>query len=82
MSARVGDALHAAGRQSGIELAELVSGGGHDAGVLAEAGVESGMLFARSSNGSHNPDELAEQADVATTIELLAGALAALAGGC
>jgi allantoate deiminase len=80
MSGRVAEAVRAAGRRSGIELAELASGGGHDAGVLAMAGVEAGMLFTRSANGSHNPDELAGEADVAATIELLAGALAELAG--
>ena len=81
MSARVGDALRGAGQAAGIELAELASGGGHDAGVLALAGVESGMLFTRSRNGSHNPDEHAAEDDVAATIELLAGALADMAGG-
>jgi len=81
MSGRVAEAVRGAGRRAGIELAELVSGGGHDAGVLAMAGVESGMLFTRSQNGSHNPDELAGEADVAATIDLLAGALAELAGG-
>ena len=34
-----------------IEEPELVSGAGHDAGVLAAAGVRCGMLFVRSQNG-------------------------------
>ena len=39
---------------------ELVSGAGHDAMVLAAAGVPTAMLFVRSLNGgvSHSPDEL------------------------
>jgi allantoate deiminase len=81
MSARVGDAIRRAAATAGLELADLASGGGHDAGVLAEAGVESGMLFVRSRNGgvSHRPEELADEADVATAIQLLAGTLATLA---
>src|SRR5207253_8239894 len=39
---------------------ELVSGAGHDAGILANGGVPTAMLFVRSLNGgvSHSPDEL------------------------
>ena len=70
MSARVGDAIRQAAAAAGLELADLASGGGHDAGILAEAGVESGMLFVRSRNGgvSHRPEELTDEADVATAI--------------
>ena len=70
MSARVGDAIRQAAAEAGLELADLASGGGHDAGILAEAGVESGMLFVRSRNGgvSHRPEELTDEADVATAI--------------
>jgi len=82
MSARVGDAIRQAAATGGLELAALASGGGHDAGILAEAGVESGMLFVRSLNDgvSHRPEELTDEADVATAIQLLAGTLAALSG--
>ena len=82
MSARVGDAIRQAAAEAGLELADLASGGGHDAGILAEAGVESGMLFVRSRNGgvSHRPEELTDEADVATAIRLLAGTLATLGG--
>jgi hydantoinase/carbamoylase family amidase len=53
---------------------ELVSGAGHDAMVLAAAGVPTAMLFVRSLNGgiSHSPDELTADED----IELAVGALA------
>ena len=46
---------------------ELPSGAGHDAGVLAAAGVEAGMLFVRSLNGgvSHSPEELTSEDDIA-----------------
>jgi acetylornithine deacetylase/succinyl-diaminopimelate desuccinylase-like protein len=66
----------------GLPVVELVSGAGHDAGVLAAAGVDSGMLFVRSLNGgiSHSPDELSSEEDVALAVDVLAGALRRLAG--
>jgi allantoate deiminase len=84
MCGRVGDAIREAAVAAGLELADLASGGGHDAGILAGGGVDSGMLFVRSRNGgvSHRPEELTDEADVATAIQLLAGTLAALAGAC
>jgi acetylornithine deacetylase/succinyl-diaminopimelate desuccinylase-like protein len=82
MSARVGNAIRQVAASAGLELADLASGGGHDAGILAEAGVDCGMLFVRSRNGgvSHRPEELTDEADVATAIQLLAGTLAILGG--
>jgi allantoate deiminase len=61
----------------GLPVLELASGAGHDAGVLARAGVPSGMLFVRSLNGgvSHSPDELTSVEDVGQAIEVLASAL-------
>jgi len=66
----------------GLPAPEQPSGAGHDAGVLAAAGVETGMLFVRSLNGgaSHSPDELTSEEDVALVIEVLAAALRRLAG--
>jgi len=66
----------------GLPSLELPSGAGHDAGVLASAGVETGMLFVRSLNGgvSHSPDELTSEEDVALAIEVLSAALRQLAG--
>jgi allantoate deiminase len=65
----------------GLPVVELASGAGHDAGILAAAGVDSGMLFVRSLNGgvSHSPDELSSQDDVSLAIDVLAGALSRLA---
>jgi hydantoinase/carbamoylase family amidase len=65
----------------GLPVEELPSGAGHDAGILASAGVESGMLFVRSLNGgvSHSPDEHTSDEDIALGIETLAAALARLA---
>ena len=64
----------------GLPVVELASGAGHDAGVLAAAGVDAGMLFVRSLNGgvSHSPDELSSDEDVALAVDVLADALAAM----
>jgi acetylornithine deacetylase/succinyl-diaminopimelate desuccinylase-like protein len=66
--------------QRGLPVVELASGAGHDAAVLAAAGVPSAMLFVRSLNGgvSHSPDELSSAEDVELAIGVLAGALASL----
>jgi acetylornithine deacetylase/succinyl-diaminopimelate desuccinylase-like protein len=59
----------------------LVSGAGHDAMVLAAAGVPTAMLFVRSLNGgvSHSPEELSSEEDIERGIVALTGALAGLA---
>jgi hydantoinase/carbamoylase family amidase len=59
----------------------LVSGAGHDAMVLAAAGVPSSMLFVRSLNGgiSHHPDELSSAEDIALAVDALTAALSRLA---
>ena len=56
------DVMHAVRsgiRSVGVEPFDLPSGAGHDAGILAAAGIPSGMLFVRSDAGgvSHSPDE-------------------------
>jgi acetylornithine deacetylase/succinyl-diaminopimelate desuccinylase-like protein len=63
----------------GLTGIDLHSGAGHDAGILASAGVDAAMLFVRSLNGgvSHSPDELSSDEDVALAVEVLADALAA-----
>ena len=61
----------------GLDPVELASGAGHDAGVLAAAGVPTAMLFVRSLNGgiSHSPDEHSAPDDVELAVDVLAGAL-------
>jgi acetylornithine deacetylase/succinyl-diaminopimelate desuccinylase-like protein len=58
----------------------LVSGAGHDAMVLAAAGVPTGMLFVRSLNGgvSHCPEELSSEEDIGLAVDVLTSALARL----
>jgi acetylornithine deacetylase/succinyl-diaminopimelate desuccinylase-like protein len=65
----------------GLPVVELPSGAGHDAGVLASAGVESSMLFVRSLNGgaSHSPEELSSDEDIQLAAEVLTAVLRRLA---
>jgi allantoate deiminase len=64
-----------------LPIVELPSGAGHDAAVLALAGVPTGMLFVRSLNGgvSHSPSELSSAEDIELAVGVLMGALARLA---
>jgi N-carbamoyl-L-amino-acid hydrolase len=58
----------------------LVTGAGHDAGILAGAGVPTAMIFVRNPTGvSHSPAEFAERADCVAGIEALAATLRELA---
>ncbi len=61
----------------GLPAIELPSGAGHDAGILAAAGVDAAMLFVRSLAGgvSHSPDELSSEEDVSLAVDVLADAL-------
>ena len=65
----------------GLPVFELPSGAGHDAGVVAAAGVPAAMLFVRSRGGiSHHPDEESSVEDVALGVEVLAAAVARPSG--
>jgi N-carbamoyl-L-amino-acid hydrolase len=58
----------------------LATGAGHDAGVLAAAGVPTAMLFVRNPTGvSHSPAEHATDADCAEGVVALARVLEELA---
>ena len=59
----------------------LGTGAGHDAGVLAAAGVPSAMLFVRNPTGvSHSPAEEAERDDCLAGVDALTAVLGELAG--
>ena len=77
------DVLRAEVERRDLPVVELPSGAGHDAGVLASAGVESSMLFVRSLNGgaSHSPEELSSDEDIELALEVLTATLQRLAGG-
>jgi N-carbamoyl-L-amino-acid hydrolase len=80
MDERLRDVLRGELEARGLPVVELTSGAGHDAAVLAAAGVPSAMLFVRSLNGgvSHSPDELSSEEDVELAIDVLTAALARL----
>jgi len=80
MDERVQEALRDELVRRGLPTPALVSGAGHDAGVLAGAGVRCGMLFVRSGAGgiSHSPDEWTEPDDVALCVDVLAAVISAL----
>lgn len=60
----------------------LPTAAGHDAGILASAGVPAAMLFVRNPTGvSHAPGEFAEPADCVSGVVALAAVLADLTGG-
>jgi acetylornithine deacetylase/succinyl-diaminopimelate desuccinylase-like protein len=65
----------------GLPVIELPSGAGHDAAILAAAGVPTAMLFVRSLNGgvSHSPEEESSAGDVGLAVDVLTAALEALA---
>jgi acetylornithine deacetylase/succinyl-diaminopimelate desuccinylase-like protein len=67
----------------GLPAIELPSGAGHDAAVLAAAGVPTAMLFVRSLNGgvSHSPEEESSPEDVQLAVDILTAALTALTQG-
>lgn len=65
----------------GVGVPVLATGAGHDAGVLAQAGIPSAMLFVRNPTGvSHAPAEHADPSDCEAGAHALAAALAALCG--
>jgi beta-ureidopropionase / N-carbamoyl-L-amino-acid hydrolase len=64
-----------------LENAPVMStGAGHDAGILANAGVPAAMIFVRNPTGvSHSPAEWAEPEDCLAGVAALASVLAELA---
>lgn len=82
MDPEVSAALAEATGVGGDEVVSVPSWAGHDAGVLAGAGVRVGMLFVRAGAGgvSHSPLEVVDESDVVAGVEVLANSLAELAG--
>ena len=67
--------------EQGLPAVELHSGAGHDAAVLAAAGIPTAMLFVRSRAGgvSHSTAEHSDDADVALAVDALERVLRRLA---
>ncbi len=80
MDARVRRVLCDCARSIGIDPMELASGAVHDAQNWAIAGYATGMMFVRSTGGSHNPAEYAEPADAARGVVVVALAVCELTG--
>jgi hydantoinase/carbamoylase family amidase len=80
LDAKLRDLLLRSAKQVGVDAPELFSGAGHDAENSQLAGVPTGMLFVRSTGGSHNPNELATLDDAVLGARALALALSELAG--
>ena len=75
LTARLSEGL--AGRWSDVPVIPTMAG--HDAGILAAAGVPTAMMFVRNPTGvSHSPEEYAETADCLTGVDALADGLEAL----
>ena len=76
---KIRDVLKRATRSVGVDAPELVSGAGHDAQNPALSGVPTGMIFVRSTGGSHTPREFASVDDAALGAQALANAVKELA---
>lgn len=64
-----------------LDAPQLDTGAGHDAGILAAAGVPTAMLFVRNPTGvSHSPAEHAERDDCLAGVAALRRVVARLAG--
>lgn len=70
----------AACKAEGLPAESIPSGAGHDAAIFAEAGVPTGMIFVRNQNGSHNPDEAMEIADLMAGVAVMRHLARELAG--
>jgi hydantoinase/carbamoylase family amidase len=81
MAREATDALRRSVRGLGCREVELYSGAGHDAGVLAAAGIPCGILFVRSLGDgvSHSPLETTDPEAVMLGIAALTRALSELA---
>ena len=63
--------FEAGAAELGISTRLMASGASHDAAAFAHAGIPMGMLFVRNANGSHNPFEQMEIADLLEATRLL-----------
>ena len=76
---KIREVLKRAAKSVGVDAPELISGAGHDAQNPALSGVPTGMIFVRSTGGSHTPREFASIDDAALGAQALANAIKELA---
>jgi beta-ureidopropionase / N-carbamoyl-L-amino-acid hydrolase len=67
--------LRSAASALGLPDEEIPSGAGHDAAVLANAGIPSAMVFVRNEHGSHNPKEAMNLDDFIAGIAVMRAAI-------
>ncbi len=72
LDARMIQAIRSACEAEGLPAETIPSGAGHDAAVFSQAGIPTGMIFVRNQNGSHNPLESMDLADLAAAIGVMA----------
>jgi N-carbamoyl-L-amino-acid hydrolase len=65
-------AMEQAARGLGLTAPRLNSPGSHDANNFAASGVATGMVLVRNRNGSHNPHEAMDTADLMAAVDSLA----------
>ena len=79
LDAQIRGLLLRTAKQVGVDAPLLVSGAGHDAQNPSLSGVPTGMIFVRSTGGSHTPTEFASTADAALGAQALELAIRELA---
>ena len=79
LAPKIREVLKRATKSVGVDAPDLVSGAGHDAQNPALSGVPTGMIFVRSTGGSHTPREYASVEDAALGAQALANAIKELA---
>jgi N-carbamoyl-L-amino-acid hydrolase len=80
LSVVLGDRISEAACTLGHTPRRMLSGGGHDAAAFAQAGWGSVMVFLRNWNGSHNPDEAMDPADLVAAVKALRVAVGGMGG--
>ncbi|HEY8613052.1 MAG TPA: Zn-dependent hydrolase [Roseomonas sp.] len=80
MDPAIVDALAHAATDATVPFCRMASGSGHDAQSFAAAGIPAGMLFVRSQNGSHNPNEAMRLEDFDAACRVLMAWAVAAAG--
>lgn len=65
------DGLKVAAWRLDLPAETISSGAGHDSAVFADVGIPTAMIFIRNANGSHNPYESMDVADLAAGVAVV-----------